>query len=239
MALYDWKDGLGRVHSIPLAQHQANQRAKNPAPAKGQPGQPGVLPPPPVGTYDPAIDYNAGASQRGYGNTQDDAATAYETGTEDHNVNLAGLLRQHNDVLHNYQVLGNQQAGAARQHGITSAGLLQLSADKRAANQAHDLVPIDAATTAENANYARTFGGYGGHEILDPYTGKPVFGSLLTSLTRAGTENNAFQTASAGQRAFGAAANNYVPPAPPVMHPVLSAFLKKRRPPAPPKGILR
>lgn len=250
---YQWADGSW--HSVPQTR---------PGPAKGNPSQPGLLPPPPVGTYDPAIDYNAGASQRGYGNTQDDAATAYEQGQEDYGVasrNLEGnwdravadLNQQIGDVQRQYGILGHQQAGQAAQHGITSAGLLQLSAQKRAANQAHDIAPLQQGINRANQDYlankqsldltnARTFGGYGGNTLLDPVTNQPVFGTLQTNLTRTGVENEKFQTASAAQRVFQAAANNYVAPPPPPPPPVgghttLLDFLMRRRPGAPAKGV--
>lgn len=248
---YQWANGSW--HSTPDPSHP-------PGPAKGS-IQPAPLPPPPVGTYDPAIDYNAGASQTGYENTADDAATSYEQGQEDYGIGLGNLTTQLSrtkqdldtqagNVERQYGILGDQQVQAARQHGIESPGLLALSASKRAANQQHDLEPIKTAFDRANQDFttnknalnlanARQFGGYGGHELLDPITGQPVFGSLLTGLTRAGTENNAFQTGSAQQRAFGAAASGYVPPSAPVVHPALAPFLKKRRPPAPAKGLLR
>lgn len=183
------------------------------APAKGTttPFTP-TLPPPPPGTYDPSIDYESGAANRGAQYQQDDAATQFETGTEQHNASLADLLRQSQDVQHNYTVLGHQQADAAAAHGITSAGLLALSADKRATNQAHDLVPIQAATDAENANYAHTFGGYNGQTMTDPYTGQSVVGSLVTSLGRSGIENTAYQTGLSGQKTYEAQQGGYVAP---------------------------
>ena len=51
-------------------------------PAKGVP-RPSELPPPPIGTYDPSLDYNAGAAQRGYDQTVHDAETAYDQGLQD------------------------------------------------------------------------------------------------------------------------------------------------------------
>lgn len=171
-----------------------------------------TLPPPPPGTYDPSIDYESGAANRGLANSQDDAATQFQTGTEQHNATLADLLRQTQNVQHNYAVLGQTENDHAARQGITSAGLLQLSANARAANQAHDLVPITAATNAENANYANTFGGYNGQVLNDPYTGQPVVGSLVTSLGRAGIENTAYQTGLTAEKVAGAQAGGYIAP---------------------------
>lgn len=202
-------------------------------PAKGV-TRPQTLPPPPPGTYDPGIDYNAQASQRGYDYTANDAQTSFEQGQQDYNLGLgdlgtqrdrtiADLTRQASDVNRQYGILANQQNQAARQHGVTSAGLLGLAAGKRYDNQQHDLQPLYTAATRANEDYtrnklgldlanARQFGGFNGQTIINPLTGKPEAGSLLTSLTRAGAENTAFQGYSGGLRADQAAANGYVSP---------------------------
>ena len=240
---YQWPDGSW--HSVPKAT----------GPAKGL-NVPLPLPPPPVGTYDPAIDYNASAANRGFQQTSNDAATAYEQGQQDYGIGLGDLLRgrdrnlhdldrgqirldqdygrQTQDLGHQFTILGRQQAERAAQQGITSQGLLGKSAQVRRENQIHDQSALDLAhnrgleditvqrgRTGEdydrgvlglNLGNARTFGGYGGNTILNPLTGVPEFGSLLTSLTRAGGENNAYQIAAAQQRTAGAAANGYLPP---------------------------
>lgn len=59
---YDWGDGLGKVHSISLAQHKANVAAKRGGTAPN--GQPIV----PVGSYDPALDAQLGQQTRGLEN---------------------------------------------------------------------------------------------------------------------------------------------------------------------------
>lgn len=205
------------------------------APMKGSTvASPPTLSAPPPGTYDPTIDYESGAANRGYQYQQDDAATQFETGTQQHNATLADLLRQEGDVRQNYTVLGHQQADAAAAHGITSAGLLALSAGKRATNQAHDLVPLTAAENAENSNYAHTFGGYNGQTMVDPYTGQPVVGSLVTSLGRAGIENTAYQTGLSGQKVYQAQQGGYVAPsvltnATGFTKPQASAFAKRQQ----------
>jgi len=131
-------------------------RRETGAPAKGIPG-PLPLGPPPPGTYDPAIDYNAGASQRGYQNQFDDAATLYEQGREDYGLNVGDLTRNltrgQQDLTRNqsrlledyglakaelgrqYGILGRQQGERAAQQGVTSSGLLGKSARVRATNQ--------------------------------------------------------------------------------------------------------
>jgi hypothetical protein len=223
---------------------------------KGLPPGSAPLGPPPVGTYDPAIDYNAAGANRGYEQTRDDAATAYEQGQQDYGIGLGDLTRgrdrsladlltgegrlkedygtQSQDRIRQFDILGRQQGERAAQQGVTSQGLLRKSEVVRDQNAKLVQSGIDTAynrgvqdigtsRTRVGEDFdrgklgldlgnARTFGGYGGNVINNPLTGAPAFGSLLTSLTRAGGENNAFQTYSAGQRSSQAAAGGYVAP---------------------------
>jgi hypothetical protein len=264
----DWPDG--KKHSIPYAKHLENLRAAA--------GNPLTLPDPPVGTYDPAIDYNASAANRGYAQTQNDAQTAFEQGQQDYGLglgdlgtgrdrSLADLLTgktrsladlgtnetrlnqdygfQTSELGRNYGILGRQQGEHAAQQGVTSEGLLGKSQAVRAANQGREQGQLDlshnrgledintsrtrvgedytSGTTRVGEDYnrgklgldlgnARTFGGFNGQTVLNPLTGKPEFGSLITGVTRAGAENTAFQTASSQQRAAGAQSMGYVSP---------------------------
>jgi hypothetical protein len=254
------------------------KKKKRTGPVKGLPAGSAPLPPPPAGTYDPAIDYNAQAAQRGYENQREDAATLYQQGQEDYGLDLGDLTRSrdytladlltgrnrnitdlatskartlqdfdtsYRDVDRQYGILGRQQAESAAQHGITSQGLLHKSAKVRSDNKQLDQdqltrsknravedietnagrVEQDYGTNTGRANTAfdlgktrldlglsRTFGGYGGNTILNPITGQPAVGSLLTSLARAGTENTLYQSFSDRQRAQQAADNGYLPP---------------------------
>jgi hypothetical protein len=219
-------------------------------------GSPLTLPAPPVGTYDPAIDYNADASNRGFGQLQNDAQTRFEQGQQDYGLGLGELTqgRDYNladigtgekrlgedygfrssENTRQYGILGRQQAEGAAQRGVTSAGLLGKSAAVRGANQTREQGQIDLSRdrgmedfgtqrTRTNTAFdqgktrldlgnAREFGGFNGQTILNPLTGKPEFGSLITGVTRAGTENTAFQAAAGGQRAGQAAASEYSSP---------------------------
>lgn len=223
---------------------------------RAESGNPLTLPAPPVGTYDQAIDYNAGAAQRGYGQTYNDAQTAFEQGQQDYGLGVGDLTRGRDrtladlltsntranigynnataDTVRQYGILGHQQAQNAARQGITSQGLLAKSASIRAQNQGLDQSRLDLQHGYDTEDYnrgvartgedftrgklgldlgnARAFGGFNGTSILNPLTGQPEFGSLLTQLTRAGTENNAYQTAAAGQRASQAAAGGYQSP---------------------------
>jgi hypothetical protein len=242
----DWPDG--KPHSLPYAQYLIQQR--------NNAGNPLSLPAPPVGTYDPAVDYNADAADRGFGQFRNDAATAYEQGQQDYGLGLGDLTTgrdrtladlltnetrlnqdygtQTQDLGHQYGILGHQQAQSAAQHGVTSQGLLAQSLANRTANQQHDQAAIDtahnrgladisslrgrtgedftAAKTRLDLANARQFGGYGDNIILNPLTGQPEAGSLLTQLTRAGAENTAYQAAAGGLRASQAAAGGYISP---------------------------
>jgi hypothetical protein len=124
-----------------------------------------VLGPPPVGSYDSALDYNAAAASRGLGQTQNDANTAYEQGQQDYTLGLGDLTRGRDDNLadlttnetrlnqdygfqtselgRNYGILGRQQAEGAAQRGVTSAGLLGKSAMVRAGNQSREQGQLD------------------------------------------------------------------------------------------------
>lgn len=155
MAFTDWPDG--KKHSISYAQHLASMRAAN--------GNPLTLPPPPVGTYDPGIDYNASAAQRGYGQTANDAQTAFEQGQQDYGLGLGDLttgrdrnladlgtghdratqdyFQAYKDTAHNYGILGHQQAQAAAHQGVQSAGLLAQSAAARAGNMRREEDVLD------------------------------------------------------------------------------------------------
>jgi hypothetical protein len=202
-------------------------------PQKGIVASP-TLPPPPPGTYDPALDYQKAASQRGYEQTLNDAATQYQLGQEQYglgasnlltglNRSLADLSTAKGDVHHQYGVLADQQTQGARHQGITSAGLLLMSAQRRAANEAHDIKPLDIAEQRANEDYtsqkksldlgnAYTFGGYGGNVMNDPITGQPVVGSLATQTARAGVENQAYQGGLLNQMVYGAQQGGYVSP---------------------------
>ena len=166
---------------------------------------------------------------RGRDRTLADIATGRTRENENYNVATQDLGRQ-------YTILGHQQAQSARQHGIRSAGLLGISQQRRAANQTHDQSAIDLAhtrtlgdlTTNEtraNEDFTNSkqrldlgnayqFGGFNGQEIVNPLTGQPEVGSLTTSLTRAGIENNAYQQGLLGQMIDQAKANGYVAPGP-------------------------
>jgi hypothetical protein len=174
-AKFDWGDGLGKVHTIPLKQHQLNVRTAQ-----------GKVTSPPPGTYDPNLDAAQRSSQRGLSDLISDVAQGRERSTtdfglgqaaigasrtrmgEDYNSNvgtvnqnfsrsLADLLtarQQGTEDYHTnlasldrtYQTLGSQQAQTARNAGaIGGSGAYAQAARKRTMNEALDKAPIDTA----------------------------------------------------------------------------------------------
>lgn len=156
MAKYDWGDGKGKVHSIPLSQHRQNASVGFRTPWA-----------PPPGTYDPNLDVQERAARTGYGQTVEDVGRSSEREQTDYGLGLGDVGRQYGQSLsdllttrqqaqenygtdlqtlaRNYQRLGNSQQGAARRMGQLEGGALAQGAQKRAANQAIDKTGIDTA----------------------------------------------------------------------------------------------
>lgn len=74
-AKFDWGDGLGKVHSISLAQHKADVAAKKGGGGGTAPAGQKIVPP---GTYDPSLDITLGQQSRGL---QDLVGLAPDTAT--------------------------------------------------------------------------------------------------------------------------------------------------------------
>lgn len=145
---------------------QGVMAAKNQGPTSR--GKPGKKPPkptrPPAGYYDPILDAQQRAAQRGYGDLQRDHEQARERGLEDFNLSSASLARGRDRTLADiltgetrtgqdkdraladldlqYNRLGQRQNEAARVQGVTSGGLLAKSAAIRDANETRDQQPI-------------------------------------------------------------------------------------------------
>lgn len=81
---HQWPDGTW--HSIPYAQHQANV------------GQQVTLDRPPPGSYDPGLDAQQRAAQRGYGQTLEDLVTQGSRATTDWTLSQEDVQRQLGDV---------------------------------------------------------------------------------------------------------------------------------------------
>lgn len=183
------------------------------------------LGPPPVGTYDPAIDYNADASQRGFEQTRDDSSTAYEQGQQDYGLGLGDLTTGRdrrlqdittsrfqagedlnaatNDLRDQFGILGRQQSERAAQQGIQSQGLLGQSAAVRAGNQAHGQSQLQGA-------YDRTLAGLltDTTRTNEDFTRGKLGLDLGNARTFGGYGGNSIANPLTGQPAFGSLLTN-------------------------------
>jgi hypothetical protein len=194
---------------------------------------------PPAGTYDPTLDANYAAAQRGYGDTTQDtekagqrASSQYELDKQSVNLGagrslsdlLAARVQAHQDnakavadTSRNYGILGDtqsQQAGAA---GVLSGGTLRAALAKRTENESRDQASLKAAIdrfdTASGTSESR----------LNEDTSRQLASLGLDygygvndrqdALDRAGRELGFFGADTDAQRLYQAIQNGYVPPA--------------------------
>jgi hypothetical protein len=113
-----------------------------------------VAPKPPTGSYDPALDAQLRASERGLGDVRMDTATANTRALNDWTSAKQGLDqdlhrgRQDLDwqvklLDRSYQQLARRQGEGARAAGVLSGGIALQAAAKRAENLAIDRAPIE------------------------------------------------------------------------------------------------
>lgn len=205
-----------------------------------QPFRPYQPPPVPTGTYDPALEAQLGAANRGYGDLRQDTALAQTRGAEDYgfgltaadtslNRGLADIATQrgyenqdytrNTDLLaRSFQQLARQQTERARQYGVVSGGIALLSAAKRQENQG-------LAQQGLDLTHARTFAGLDTTqtrlgENRDTTVGQLAVGynrgiaDQTTALARAGRENTQFGLDVGAQKAYQAGQAGYVAPLP-------------------------
>jgi hypothetical protein len=182
---------------------------------------------PPPGSYDPDIDAQERAAQRGYGNTIEDLGRARERASTDFGLgeteisrqygeNLSDLIKQRTEgtadyhtnlqsIARNFSQLGNVQAQRGRQAGL-GGGFAAQAQRKRAANEAITRAPVDLGFQRfmEGSQLAERRLG----EAKQRETGQlglgQIRGSEDLSVTgeRAGTELNAYiQDAAAARQA--------------------------------------
>jgi hypothetical protein len=198
---------------------------------------------PPAGSYDPAIDAQVNAAQRGFGYLTNDLDEAEERSRQDFFGNGAtlgqyGLLAQQRDrgmadlatqegnLRLNYTRLGRQQDEGARARGIQSAGLLAKSDQIRGANQTRDLQPINTARGRLGQDYAQ------GKGLLDLAFARG--GEDRTkALTRGGVENTIFGEDARAQAMYQAQQTGWIPPEPRPGQPVLGHPETFPKPPKP------
>lgn len=156
--------------------------------AWGQPNsnfeQPSTAPPtftatptvmPPAGMYDPALDAQGRAGDRGLGYLLQDLGKAGTRADDQHTIDrgqinqgadwsLADLLTGHNregedygrataDLGQSYQRLGASQAGAAIQAGVAEGGTFAAAKKARDVNQGHDQSGLDLGHARAGEDY--------------------------------------------------------------------------------------
>jgi hypothetical protein len=147
-------------NSTNLADYAAAYGA-NPAAFKGPPR-------PPTGYYDPTIDHQVSAGQRGLGDLRIDIDTAKRRGVEDRDLTLADLMTSENRTRYDARLAGDElglqfsrlargQAEQSRVRGVTSAGLAAEAAQIRAANKgmAQGKIDLSLGRALENINLQR------------------------------------------------------------------------------------
>lgn len=177
------------------------------------------------GSYDPDIDAQERAAERGFGYTTEDVDRGRERSLSDYLLGQGEVQRQYGENLsdlitqrtqgqqdyqtnlqsisRNFQRLGNAQAQTGRQRGL-AGGFQQQAARKRAVNQALERAPVDLGFKRfmEGSQLAEKRLGEArdrdvGQLSLGYQRGDEDFG---TTLQRAGRELEAFRLDSAAAR---------------------------------------
>lgn len=193
---------------------------------------------PPPGTYDPALDAQERAGDRGYGDLVADTELGNERAQDDFLTRKSSFQRELERTLHDlgltrtrqqadygravgdlqqgYRNLGVRQTEQAAGSGMLRGGALQQATQKRTLNEAHDRVPLDQhiARALEDiaTNEKRAREGYDvnlGAATLDLDRGTT---DRRTALERGGRENTQFGTDIGEQRWFQATQAGYDPP---------------------------
>jgi hypothetical protein len=200
--------------------------------------KPYTVPPIPSGSYDPALDAQLYAAQRGYGDTAADVGTQTLRAGDDYGLNVEDInrtagrsatdlstarTREEQDygtsvglLTRRYKDLGDVQAQQAAGSGITGGGAILQAAAKRKANQGLEQTQLD--TTHNRFLEDNTLAGARLGEDQQLALGRAGLGygrqttDLGTSLTRAGRELGAFTLDTGASKAFQAAQAGYAPP---------------------------
>jgi hypothetical protein len=182
--------------------------------AKKKTPKPKVIPPP--GWYDPALEAQRRAAQRGYGDLQRDTELAGARAGQDYTFGREGLERNrdrgYEDVARqvalltrNYQELGRTQAEGDARAGVINPAIAAKQMQIRAQNMAFDRQPLDMAQTRIGQDYSTGLGqldvGYarGGTD-------------RATGLARAGRENVQFGLDIGDQERYQAIQAGWAPP---------------------------
>lgn len=196
---------------------------------------------PPPGTYDPAIDAQVRAGQRGYGDLEQDTGIANTRAQDDYTLGKDELqrqldraltdagttrTRQHDSFIENlgaldrnYANLGASQAQRMVAAGGGQSGGFQQALEKRMANQAIERKPLDTAEGQQVADYG-TFTTRA-KEGFDSGLGQLGLSlgrgneDRANTLARAGRENTNLGLDAGEQRWYQATAAGYDPPTKP------------------------
>jgi hypothetical protein len=200
----------------------------------------GFKPPtaPPPSTYDPVLDQQLRAAQRGYGDLQQDTERDQTRATNDYSIaqnrtneqsgySLADILRNTGRESQDYQTatgnlnrqytqLASSQGQAANAAGLLGGGFAQQAAQKRAANQQIDQTQLDTTHQRAMDDYAtqaqRT--GTATQENLGDLGLNYQRGNedRNTTQSRSGRELGFYSNDVAQSRFYQARANGYIPP---------------------------
>jgi hypothetical protein len=173
---------------------------------------------PPTGTYDPVLDAQEGAANRGLADLVMDTETDRTRSASDLGLARSEIERQAGyatqdfntqeaDVRRNTALTGQVQAGQARAQGVRGGGVLA-AALVRQQNQARAIAPIDTGRARLAQNVQQQMGqldlGYARH-------GEDV----TQNLTRAERENTQFGLDTSAQRFFQATQTGWDAPTAP------------------------
>lgn len=192
---------------------------------------------PPAGTYDPTLDADYAAAQRGYGDTQQDTEKAGQRASSQYDLDkqsvslgasrslsdlLSARVQAHEDnakavadTSRNYGILGNTQAQQAGAAGVLSGGTLRAALAKRTENEGRDQAALKTAIDRFDAASGTSEG------RLNEDTARQLASLGLDygygeddrqdSLDRAGRELGFFGADTDAQRLYQAIQNGYDP----------------------------
>lgn len=134
-----------------------------------------ILPGPPPGSYDPALDYQAGTASRGFRYTQEDAARDAERDAMD-------LTLARGDIATRFANMASSQAERAAASGVLSGGIAAQSRVKRNTLEARDRTDLEKtfARRAEDRQVGVSRGGVELDEFLRGIEASKVYSSGFT-----------------------------------------------------------
>lgn len=171
---------------------------------------------PPPNTYDPNLDAQQRAGNRGLADLLADIGLKGERSSSDYitaqgdlnrrrTEGLADYGRQRDSVNLGYQQLGNRQAQSTNAAGLVGGGALAQATEKRGVNNARDLAPITLNEQRLNEGTDRALG-----QLSQNFQRSGV--DDATQLSRAQRENTFFGQDLGASRFYQATGTGYVAP---------------------------